>query len=94
MISTKTFGILATRATILNPLNVRVSWKQRVFDAWYVGPAWDHHRTLTFYVLSTGDTRISANSQLYPEHCNMPRETVMDEVVRVTNNSVKAIQIL
>ena len=60
--------------------------------AWYDGPAWDHYRALTFYVPPTGGTRISANSQLYPEHCNVPRETVIDGAVRVAYTLVKAIQ--
>ena len=82
----------ATRATILNLPNVQASWEQQALDAWYIGPAWDHYRALTFYVPSTGGTRISANSHLYPEHCKVPKETVMDEAVRVANTLVKAIQ--
>ena len=83
----------ATRATILNPPNLRASWDQRaLLDAWYVGPAWDHYRALMFYVPSTGGMQISSSSQLYPEHCKVPRKTVIatigkackctDEIIR------------
>ena len=47
---------------------------------------------MTFHVPSIGGTRILANSQLYPEHCKVPRETVMDESVRVANDLVNAIK--
>ena len=76
----------------MNPPNVRASWDQRELDTWYVGPAWDHYRVMTFYVQPAGGTRILANSQLYPVHCKVPRETVMNEAVRVANDLVNAIK--
>ena len=82
----------ATRATVLNPPESRNSWDQRAIDAWHIGPAWDHYRALTFYIPSTGGTRISADYQLYPEHCEVPKETRMDETVRVAKDLVAAIQ--
>ena len=50
MILTETHGHAPppTRATILNPPNIRASWDQPSLDAWYAGPAWDHYRALTF----------------------------------------------
>ena len=57
-----------------------------------IGPAWDHCRALTFYVQSTGGTKVPGNYQLYPELCNVPRETVMDEALRVTKDLLNAIK--
>ena len=85
----------ATRATILNPPNVRASWDKRVLDAWYVGPAWDHYRALTFFVPSTGGTGVSVNSQLYPEHCDALKEKIVGDAVRVAKdllNTIKKLQ--
>ena len=77
----------ATRATILNPPKSRNSWDQRVIDAWHIGPAWDHYMALKFYISSTGGTSISDNYQLYLKHCDIPKETRMDEAVRVAKIS-------
>jgi hypothetical protein len=82
----------ATRATILNPPNMQGLWDQRALNAWMIGPAWDHYRALTFYVQSTGGTRVSGNYQLYPEHCDVPKETVMDETLRVAKDLLSAIK--
>ena len=38
------------------------------------------------------NTRIYVNSQLYPEYCNVPKETVMHEVVRVAKDLLNAIK--
>ena len=65
---------------------------QRAIDAWYIGPAWDHYRALQFYIPSTGGTRISADYQLYPEHCEVPKESRMDKDVRVAKDLVNVIQ--
>ena len=65
---------------------------QRALDhAWMIGPAWDHYRALTFYVQSTRGTRVSGNYQLHPEYYDVPKETVMDETLRVTNDLLNAI---
>ena len=82
----------STRAAILNPPNVRASWDQHLLYAYYIGPAWDHYRQMVFFVPSTWCTRVPANSQLYLEHCEVPRETVMDEAVRVANDLVNTIK--
>jgi len=67
-------------------------WDQRAIGACHIGPAWDHYRALKLYIPSTRGTRISADYQLYPEHCEVLKETRMDEAVRVAKDLVSAIQ--
>ena len=42
--------------------------------------------------LCQGGTRVSGNYQLYPEHCDVPKETVMDETLRVAKDLLSAIK--
>ena len=80
------------RLTILNPPESRSSWDQRAIDAWYIGPECEHCHVKACYLPSTRGTRMSADYQLYPEHCEMPRETPMAEAVRVSGDLRRAIQ--
>jgi hypothetical protein len=86
------FAPPATRATIFNPPESRTSWGARATDAWYIGPAWDHYRCLTFHVPSTGRERISGQYTLYPQHCNVPTESPMDEAKRIAAELVEAVK--
>eukprot|EP00978_Attheya_sp_CCMP212_P045623 scaffold353781_cov35-Attheya_sp.AAC.1 len=51
-----------TRGTIINPPETRSSWGPRAVDAWYLSPAWDHYRCLTFAIPSTGGERTSGHT--------------------------------
>eukprot|EP00972_Heterocapsa_arctica_P020298 2995012-Heterocapsa_arctica.AAC.1 len=67
-----------TRGTIFNPPETRSSWGPRAVDAWYLSPAWDHYRCLTFAIPSTGGERTSGQYKLYPKNVKVPRQTPMD----------------
>ena len=71
---------------------VQGSWDQKAIDAWCVGPARDRYRALTLSVPSIGGTMLSMNSQLYLEHCDVPKETVVNETVRVATDLLDAIK--
>ena len=66
------FGPPGTRATIFNPPETRGSFGPRAIDGWYVGPAWDHYRSMTFQIPSTGVIRTAAQYKLYPRHVKAP----------------------
>ena len=59
---------------------------------WYVGPAPKHYRCYRFYVPVTEKTRISRHPTFYPKHCEVPKETQMDEAKRLANDLLHAIQ--
>ena len=86
------FAPPATRATIFNPPESRISWGTRATDAWYIGPTWDHYRCLTFHIPSTGRERISGQYTLYPQQCNVPTESPMDEAKRIAAELVEAVK--
>ena len=58
------FGSPGTRATIFNPPAMRGSFGPRAIDGWYIGPAWDHYRSMNFQIPSTGGYRTSAQYHL------------------------------
>ena len=81
-----------TRATIFNPPETRGYFGPRALDGWYVGPAWDHYRSMTFQIPSTGGVRTAAQYQLYPKHVKAPQETPMDRAVRIAVTLTNAIK--
>ena len=86
------FGPPGIRATIFNPPETRGSFGPRALDGWYVGPAWDHYRSMTFQIPSTGGFRTAAQYQLYPSHVKAPQETPMDRAVRIAGSLTNAIK--
>ena len=83
-----------TRATIFNPPETRGSFGPRAIDGWYVGPAWDHYRSMTFQIPTTGGIRTAAQYKLYPRHVKAPQETPMDRSVRIAGTLTNAIKIM
>eukprot|EP00978_Attheya_sp_CCMP212_P035112 scaffold150924_cov102-Attheya_sp.AAC.1 len=81
-----------TRGTIFNPPETRSSWGPRAVDAWYLSPAWDHYRCLTFAIQSTGVERTSGQYKLYPKHVNVPRQTPMDRAVTIAANLTSTLR--
>ena len=55
-----------TRAVILDDPSVRASFAPHGTDAFYIGPAMDHYRCYSFYIPSTGRTRISDSVAWFP----------------------------
>ena len=88
------FGPPGTRATIFNPPEIRGSFGPRELDGWYVGPAWDHYRSMTFQITSTGGVLTAAQYQLYPKHVKAPQETPMDRAVRIAGYLTNEIKIM
>ena len=86
------FGPPGTRATIINPPELRTSWGPRALDAWYAGPSWLHYRCMHFQIPSTGGYRTSAQYKLYPQHIGVPQETPMDRAVKIAATLTQAIQ--
>ena len=86
------FGPSGTRATIFNPPETRGSFGPRALDGWYVGPAWDHYRSMIFQIPSTGGVRTAAQYQLYPRHVKAPQETPMDRAVRIAGSLTNSIK--
>ena len=86
------FGPPGTRAKIFNPLETRGSFGPRALDGWYVGPAWDHYRSMTFQIPSTGGVHTAAQYQLYPKHVKAPQETPMDRAVRIAGTLTNTIK--
>jgi len=82
----------ATQVTVFDPPKTHTSWDSRAFDAWDIGPAWDHYRCLECQIPSTGGIRTSGQYQLYPQHCEMPMETPMDAATRVVKDLIEAIR--
>eukprot|EP00978_Attheya_sp_CCMP212_P040823 scaffold226719_cov36-Attheya_sp.AAC.1 len=81
-----------TRSTIFNPPESRTSWGPRALDAWYIGPACDHYRCLTFFVPSTGGERTSGQYKVYPKHVAVPRQTPMDREVVIANKLTSTLR--
>ena len=67
------FGPPGKRATIFNPPEMRGSFGPRAVDGWYIGPAWDHYRSMNFQIPSTGGYRTAAQYHLYPNHVKAPK---------------------
>ena len=80
-----------TRATIFNPPKVRASWGPCALDAWYIGPAPLHYRNWTFFLPSTGGTRVSGQANFYPQHVDLPRENPADEARRLAHKLTQAL---
>ena len=86
------FGPPGTRATIFNPPETRGSFGPRALDGLYVGPAWDHYRSMTFQIPSTSVVQTAAQYQLNPRHVKAPQETPMDRAVRIAGSLTNAIE--
>ena len=86
------FGPPGTRATIFNPPETRGSFGPRALEGWYIGPAWDHYRSMNFQIPSTGVYCTAAQYHLYPNHVKAPTETPMDRAVRIAVSLTIAIQ--
>ena len=46
----------------------------------------------TIHFQATGVMRVSGNYQLYLEHCDVLRETVMDETLRLAKDLLNAVK--
>ena len=77
---------------IANPPETRGSFGPRAIDGWYVGPAWDHYRSMTFQLPSTGGIRTAAQYKLYPRHVKAPQETPIDRAVRISGTLTNTIK--
>ena len=86
------FGPPGTRATIFNPPEMRGAFGPRAMDGWYIGLAWDHYRSINFQIPSTGRYRTAAQYHMYPNHVKAPKETPMDNAVRIAGYLTSAIQ--
>eukprot|EP00957_Ditylum_brightwellii_P105178 8017377-Ditylum_brightwellii.AAC.1 len=58
-----------TRALIYDDPNKRLSWAPHCVEGWYVGPAMEHYWCYQFHIPSTGDQRIAATADFFPQHC-------------------------
>ena len=81
-----------TRSTIFNPPETRTSFGPRAIDVWYIGPTPQHYRCYNFFLPSTGGIRTSGQATFYPQHCTVPKETLMDETSHIATYLVTAIQ--
>ena len=86
------FGPPGIRATIFNPPETRGSFRPRALEGWYIGPAWDHYRSMNFQIPSTGGYRTAAQYHIYPNHVKASTETPMDRAVRIAVSLTRAIQ--
>ena len=68
------FGPPETRATIINPPELRTSWRPRALDACYAGPSWLHYRCMNFEIPFTGGYQTSAQYKLYPRISEYPKK--------------------
>ena len=73
---------LGCRAVIHKPAVNRTSWGPRATDAWYIGPAPDHHRCYEFYVPATRAYCISTSAQFFPTYCEIPHEPPTEAATR------------
>ena len=81
-----------TRATIFNPPETRTYFGPRAIDAWFFGPAPQHYRCYNFFLPSTGGICTSRQATFYLQHCTVPKETPMDETIRIAESLVTEIQ--
>ena len=57
---------------------------------WYIGPALNHYRCPTFYIPSTGDTRVTGTAKFI--NSNTPKNTVKFTATQTANELIKAIK--
>ena len=69
------------KASIFEAASRRAAWGPRAVDGWYLGPAMNHYRALTFFIESTMGVRISSNFRLHRTHCKVPFISEKDETV-------------
>ena len=86
------FAPPGTRGAIFNPPETRGSFGPRALDCWFVGPAWDHYRPLSFQIPLPGGYHTAAQYTMYPTHVKPPRETPMDRLVTIAEKLTGAIQ--
>ena len=86
------FAPPGTRATIFAPPETCTSFGPRAIDCWYVGPAYNHYRCWQFQLPSTGGMRTSGQATFYPQHCQVPRQTSMDEIKLMAARLLNALQ--
>ena len=75
---------LGCKAVIYEDASTRGSWAPRGVDGWYLGPSKDHYRCNHYYIPETGGYRISGSAELFPQHCQLPNLTPLQQLVRLS----------
>jgi hypothetical protein len=76
---------LGCKAVIYEDCNIRGSWAARGVDGWYLGPSRDHYQCATYYIPETRAYRISGSTEVYPQHCQLPNLTSLQQLQALTD---------
>ena len=79
---------IGTKLVIHAKPNKRDSWSFHGEDGWYIGPAIDHYRCITCYILSTFKTRFTDTATLIPHNVPIPTRTVDDHLRKVSSDVI------
>ena len=82
---------VGSRAILMNPPTKRGMWDPRALEAWYVGPALQHHRNWRFWVQETKGFRIGGTEHFLPTHCKVLQLTAQDEILLATKKLIYAL---
>ncbi len=68
-------ALLGCKAIVYKDGDTRGSWVSRGIDGWYLGPSKDHYRCALYYIPKTRAYCISGSTELFPQHCQLPKLT-------------------
>ena len=86
------WSLPGTRATIFNPPETRASFSPHAIYIWYIGPAPQHYRCYNLFLPSIGGIRTIGQATFYPQHCKVPKETLMNDTKHIVESLVTEIQ--
>ena len=79
------------QVTIFSPPETRTIWVTRKKDAWYFIPEYKQYRAWKSHIPSKGGYRTYSQAKVYPKHCKIPTETLMDTTKRIATTLTRAI---
>jgi hypothetical protein len=69
----------------------RESWAPHAVAGYYIGPALDHYRCYTVYIVETKRERISDTVDFFPENAFMPIASSTDLAIAATHDLTNAL---
>lgn len=82
---------IGTQVLAYESPHLRATWAAHGVKAYYIGPAMQHYRCYTVWIVHTGKTRITDTLAFFPKTYRMPGSSVEDILTASLTDAAKAI---